>query len=73
MTSRERLLCVLDGKIPDMVPVSPFIQKDICLTILIKKNTDRLYDAVALRKELDFDLITRQYVNGFLIFYREIF
>lgn len=73
MTSRERLLCVLDGKIPDMVPVSPFIQEEYLSYYFNKKNTDRLYDAVALRKELDFDLITRQYVNGIPYFLQRNF
>lgn len=63
MTSRERLLCVLNGETPDMVPVSPFIQEEYLSYYFNKKQTDRLYDAVALRRELDFDLVTRQYVN----------
>ncbi|HCT90428.1 MAG TPA: hypothetical protein DF613_03445 [Lachnospiraceae bacterium] len=63
MTSRERILCVLEGGIPDKVPVSPFIQEEYLSYYFNKKNTDRLHDAVALRKELDFDLVTRQYVN----------
>lgn len=63
MTSRERLLCVLSGGIPDRVPVSPFIQEEYLSWYFNKDNTSRLYDAVALRQELDFDLITRQYVN----------
>lgn len=63
MTSRERLLCVLNGELPDMVPVGPFIQEEYLSYYFNKTNTDRLFDAVALRKELDFDLVTRQYVN----------
>lgn len=63
MTSRERLLCVLRGEIPDQVPVSPFVQEEYLSYYFNKKNTSRLYDAVQLAKELDFDLITRQYVN----------
>ena len=46
MTSRERLLCVLNGGIPDKVPVSPFIQEEYLSYYFI--NTDRLFDAVAL-------------------------
>lgn len=37
MTSRERLLCVLNGGIPDKVPVSPFIQEEYLLIISIRK------------------------------------
>ncbi|RHR32049.1 hypothetical protein DWX43_05220 [Clostridium sp. AF19-22AC] len=63
MTSRERLLCVLQGEIPDQVPVSPFVQEEYLSWYFDKKDTSRLYDAVQLAKELDFDLITRQYIN----------
>ena len=73
MTSRERLLCVLRGETPDMVPVSPFIQEEYLSYYFNKANTDRLYDAVALRKELDFDLVTRQYVNEIPYFLQRSF
>lgn len=73
MTSRERLLCVLNGGIPDQVPVSPFIQEEYLSYYYNKKNTDRLYDAVALRKELDFDLVTRQFVNEIPYFFQRNF
>ncbi|OUP83263.1 hypothetical protein B5F07_11330 [Lachnoclostridium sp. An169] len=63
MTPRERLLCVLRGEIPDRVPVSPFVQEEYLSWYFDRKNTSRLYDAVQLAKELDFDLITRQYIN----------
>jgi len=73
MTSRERLLCVLCGEIPDRVPVSPFIQEEYLSYYFNKTNTDRLYDAVALQKELDFDLVTRQYVNEIPYFLQRSF
>lgn len=73
MTSRERLLCVLHNETPDMVPVSPFIQEEYLSYYYNKKNTDRLFDAVALRKELDFDLVTRQYVNEIPYFLQRSF
>lgn len=60
MTSRERLLCVLGGELPDRVPVSPFVQEEYLSWYFGKKDTDRLFDAVALAQALDFDLITRQ-------------
>jgi uroporphyrinogen-III decarboxylase len=62
MTSRERLLCVLNGEIPDEVPVSPFVQEEYLSWYFNKKDTDRLIDAVKLAEELEFDLITRQYL-----------
>lgn len=73
MTSRERLLCTMNGEIPDMVPVSPFIQEEYLSYYYNMTNTDRLYDAVALRKELDFDLVTRQYVNEIPYFLQRSF
>ena len=73
MNSRERLLCVLEGGTPDMVPVSPYIQEEYLSYYFNKKNTDRLFDAVALRKELDFDLVTRQYVNEIPYFLQRSF
>ncbi len=73
MTSRERLLCVLNGGTPDQVPVSPFIQEEYLSYYYNKKDTSRLYDAVALRKELDFDLVTRQYVNEIPYFLQRSF
>lgn len=56
-----------------MVPVSPFIQEEYLSYYFNKKNTDRLFDAVALRKELDFDLVTRQYVNEIPYFLQRSF
>jgi len=63
MTSRERLLSVLRGEMPDRVPISPFVQEEYLSYYFNKKNTSRLHDAIALSKELGFDLITRQYIN----------
>lgn len=62
MTSRERLLCVLSGGIPDSVPISPFVQEEYLSDYFQKKDTDRLTDAIVLADELDFDLITKQYL-----------
>lgn len=73
MTSRERLLCVLNGGTPDMVPVAPFVQEEYLSYYFNKANTSRLYDAVALRKELDFDLVTRMYANEIPYFLQRSF
>ncbi|MCD8140955.1 MAG: hypothetical protein LUE17_14475 [Planctomycetaceae bacterium] len=62
MTSRERLLCLLGGQTPDRVPVSPFVQEEYLSYYFRKKDTHRLLDAILLAEELDFDLITRQYL-----------
>lgn len=64
MTSRERLLCTLRGETPDRIPISPFVQEEYLSYYFDKKDTSRLYDAVALAEELDFDVMTRQYVNA---------
>lgn len=68
MTSRERLLCVLQGKNPDRIPVSPFVQEEYLSYYYNKPETNRLYDAVALCKELHFDLMTRQNISSHAYF-----
>ncbi len=73
MTSRERLLCVLHGGTPDRIPVSPFVQEEYLSYYFDKKDTSRLYDAIELAKELEFDLITRQYVNPIPYFVQRSF
>ena len=64
MNSRERLLSVLEGKIPDRVPVSLFLQEDFLSVFCKKTNPDRLLDAIKVAEELNFDLITRQNVTA---------
>jgi uroporphyrinogen-III decarboxylase len=60
MTSRERLLCVLGGGIPDRVPVAPFVQDEYLAVHYPTKNTvDRVVDATAFAEELDFDLMAK--------------
>lgn len=71
MDSRERLLCVLGGEIPDRVPVSPFVQEEYLSYHFNKKGPDRLLDAIPLADELGFDLITRQYLSPTPYFLRK--
>ncbi len=60
LTARERLQLVLSGQIPDRVPVSPFVQDEYLSYFYPKKTkVDRVYDALELAKELDFDLIAK--------------
>ena len=60
MSSRERLLLVLSGQIPDRVPVSPFVQDEYLSHFYPQKTkVDRVFDALELSKELDFDLIAK--------------
>lgn len=60
MTSRERLLCMLRGDIPDRVPVAPFVQDEYLSFYYSKKKTvDRVVDAKELADEFDFDLMAK--------------
>lgn len=60
MNSRERLMLVLSGQLPDRVPVSPFVQDEYLSYYYPEKTkVDRVFDAIELSKELDFDLIAK--------------
>ncbi len=60
MTSRERIMTVIGGGIPDRVPIAPFIQQEFMSDYFKRGNTDRLIDACTAAEELGFDLITKQ-------------
>lgn len=60
MTSRERLLCVLRGEIPDRVPVAPFVQEEyLSWHWPDRPHVDRVVDATELAEALDFDLMAK--------------
>lgn len=60
MTSRERLLSVLGGEIPDRVPVSFFVQEEfLSWYYLSREKIRRLEEAVDCARELDFDIMVR--------------
>jgi len=60
MSSRERILAVLSGQLPDRVPVSPFVQDEyLSYTYPEKKQVHRVFDAVELSRALKFDLIAK--------------
>lgn len=60
MTSRERLLTVLAGDIPDRVPVSFFVQEEYLSWYYPKREKiRRLEEAVDCARELSFDLMVR--------------
>lgn len=60
MTPRERLLCTLQGGIPDRVPVAPFVQDEyLAYYYPHKPGVDRVTDAKELADELDFDLMAK--------------
>ena len=60
LTARERLQLVLSGQIPDRVPVSPFVQDEYLSYYYPEKTkVDRVFDALELSRELEFDLIAK--------------
>ncbi|NLW56284.1 MAG: hypothetical protein GX050_06680 [Firmicutes bacterium] len=60
MTSRERILTVLGGGIPDRVPVGLFVQEEYLGWFFPeKKKVDRVKDAVECAQILGFDLLVR--------------
>ena len=60
ISPKERLQLVLSGQLPDRVPVSPFVQ-DEYLSVYYpqKEKVHRVYDAVEMSRELEFDLIAK--------------
>lgn len=60
MTGRDRLLVLLQGEIPDRVPVS-FLVQEVFLSYYYPKKTavDRIKDAVECARELGFEVMTR--------------
>lgn len=60
MTSRERLLAVLRGDIPDRVPVAPFIQEEYLAWVYPgRADLDRVDTVLELADRLSFDVITK--------------
>ena len=60
LTPRERLLLALQGRIPDRVPVSPFVQEQYLSWYYPDRPVvDRVVDAVELAEALDFDLMAK--------------
>jgi len=60
MTSRERILTVLQGGLPDRVPVAPFIQEEYLAWVYPgRRHLDRVDTVVELSRELAFDVITK--------------
>ncbi len=63
MTARDRLLAVINGQIPDKVPVSPFIQEESLSWYYKKQENHRVIDVVNMSKELNFDVITKEHLS----------
>jgi uroporphyrinogen decarboxylase len=62
MNSKERLLAVLGGQLPDRVPVSPFVQEEFLTYLYPGRKADRVVDAVECARYFDFDVMTRSLV-----------
>lgn len=60
MNSRERLIAVLNGEIPDRVPVSFFVQEEfLSFYYPQRQKIRRLEEAVDFATEMDFDIMVR--------------
>jgi hypothetical protein len=60
MTGRERILCVLQGQIPDRVPIGLFVQEEFLAYFFSNKTkVDRVREGVECAKALGFDILTR--------------
>ncbi len=64
MTSRERILAVLNGEIPDKAPVAPFIQEEFLSWYYKKGENHRVIDVCNLADEFGFDVITKQHMSS---------
>ena len=60
MTSRERILTVLRGGIPDRVPVVPFVQEEFLAWVFPgRQRLDRVETVLELARDLRFDVIAK--------------
>jgi uroporphyrinogen decarboxylase len=59
MNGKDRLLAVLNGEIPDRVPVNFFVQEEFLSFMYPGRRVDRVKDAVECALNFDFDIMTR--------------
>ena len=60
MTGRERILAVLQGEIPDRVPIGLFVQEEFLAYYFPDRNkVDRVVEGVECAKAFGFDILTR--------------
>ena len=59
MNSRQRLLTVLNGGIPDRVPVNAWIDRFFVTEYLGREDVDDVDDVIAVQKEFGLDVILR--------------
>lgn len=63
MTSKERILAVLCGEIPDRVPITLFVQEEYLNAYYGRTDCSRVIEAVKLAQELGFDALTRDHYH----------
>lgn len=74
MNSRERLIAVLNGQIPDRVPISFFVQEEfLSFYYPERKVVRRLEEAVDCATELGFDIMVRSKAFEFPHFMKKSF
>lgn len=63
MKSRQRLLSVLDGQIPDRVPVVAWIDPAFLRSYLGRRDFDPILETIRLSKSLGFDAMVRLFLE----------
>ncbi len=72
MTGRERILAVLQGEIPDRVPIGLFVQEEfLAYYFPERKKVDRVVEGVECAKAFGFDIMTRANSYGTPYFFRK--
>ncbi len=72
MTGRERILAVLQGEIPDRVPIGLFVQEEfLAYYFPARKKVDRVVEGVECAKAFGFDIMTRANIYGTPYFFRK--
>ncbi len=72
MTGRERILAVLQGEIPDRVPIGLFVQEEfLAYYFPERKKVDRVVEGVECAKAFGFDILTRATTFSIPHFFRK--
>lgn len=72
MTGRERILAVLQGEIPDRVPIGLFVQEEfLAYYFPHRKKVDRVIEGVECAKAFGFDIMTRANHYGIPYFFKK--
>ena len=72
MTGRERILAVLQGEIPDRVPIGLFVQEEfLAYYFPDRKKVDRVVEGVECAKAFGFDIMTRANTYSTAYFFKK--